>query len=566
MTLSDLLIASADGSRVVAYVADQPVSLAQFRSDVATNAAILRERGCRRGLLVTRDTYWAAVGMLALFQAGAVVVMPPNILPETLRQLRVEWDCLVSDTAEEMTEARHRLIAGGDAAIALHPLDSQACAIELFTSGSTGDPLRVAKTLRNMELEADDIEALFSPHLAPGAAIGGTVTHQHMYGLAYRLFWPLCHGRPILGTIYAFWEELLRADLRGGAIISGPAHLTRLAGIATLPPERRPGLVFSAGAPLPPGTGAAAEAVLGVPLIEIYGSTETNTIAWRAASEETAHWRPFPNIAIDRLGDGRIALTSPYIGGHDRYEGQDLIQLATGGGFDLIGRADRIAKIEGKRVSLSEIERLLRAHPAIAAAAIVVLAEPTSMLAAVIVPSATGDEHLREMGRFRFGRLLRHDLSTKLEAAGLPRRWRFVTALPVNALGKTNSAELRHLFDAPTQPGEPDIRPLERGADWVELELFNRPDLRQLSGHFPGMPIVPGVAQIDWAVKLAARHLDLPLEAATNYQVKFHRLTLPDSISILRLEHDRTRARLSFSYRRTDRELLTSGTISLASS
>lgn len=565
MTITDLLTGT-EGSRVVAYVAGRPISLAEFRNDVAANALALHARGCQRGLLVTADTYWAAVGMLALFQAGAVVVMPPNILPETLQQLCVEWDCLVSDTADVMTEAHHRLISGESAGRALQPLDSEACVIELFTSGTTGDPIRVRKTLRQMELEAADIESLFGRHLAEGAPVAGTVTHQHMYGLAYRLFWPLCNKRPIDGTIYTFWEELLRADLRGGAVVSGPSHLTRLAGIPALPAGTRPGLVFSAGAPLPPGTGAASEAILGAPLIEIYGSTETNSIAWRAVSGLEPHWQPFPAIKIDRLPDGRITLTSPYIIGHDRYEGQDLIQLATGGGFDLIGRADRVVKIEGKRVSLGEVERCLRAHPAIAAAAIVVLPEPAPSLAAVVVPSEAGDERLREIGRFRFGRLLRHDLSTRLEAAGLPRRWRFVAALPVNALGKTNTAELRQLFNSTTQPGEPDIRPLERSADWVELEVFNRPDLRQLDGHFPGMPIVPGVAQIDWAVKLAARHLDLPLQAATNYQVKFHRLTLPDSISILRLEHDRTRQRLSFSYRRPDREVLTSGTISLATS
>jgi 3-hydroxymyristoyl/3-hydroxydecanoyl-(acyl carrier protein) dehydratase len=74
------------------------------------------------------------------------------------------------------------------------------------------------------------------------------------------------------------------------------------------------------------------------------------------------------------------------------------------------------------------------------------------------------------------------------------------------------------------------------------------------------MPIVPGVAQIDWAVKLAARHLNLPIEVATHYQVKFHRLTLPGTLVTLKLAHDAIRQRLNFSYHR-DEVVLTSGAI-----
>ncbi|NJO37144.1 MAG: thioester dehydrase [Rhizobiales bacterium] len=104
---------------------------------------------------------------------------------------------------------------------------------------------------------------------------------------------------------------------------------------------------------------------------------------------------------------------------------------------------------------------------------------------------------------------------------------------------------------------------MRRGERWVELDLFNRPDLLQLDGHFPAMAIVPGVAQLDWAVKMAARFLDLPLPAATNFQVKFHRLTLPRTTVTLRLEHDVERRRLQFEYRKPDRQVLTSGSVRL---
>jgi 3-hydroxymyristoyl/3-hydroxydecanoyl-(acyl carrier protein) dehydratase len=149
----------------------------------------------------------------------------------------------------------------------------------------------------------------------------------------------------------------------------------------------------------------------------------------------------------------------------------------------------------------------------------------------------------------------------------MPRRWRFVAALPSGALGKIRAEDIVALFEgaqaaAPTErPREPDVLAVRQGVDHIEIELFNRPDLQQLDGHFPRLAIVPGVAQIDWAVKFAARLLGLNMEAATSFQVKFHRLTVPDTMVILRLEHDRARHRLLFAYRKPDEQVLTSGSI-----
>jgi len=243
--------------------------------------------------------------------------------------------------------------------------------------------------------------------------------------------------------------------------------------------------------------------------------------------------------------------------------------LLQDGTFHLLDRVDRIAKIEGKRVSLPEVERRLLDLPSVAAAAVVVLPGDKPCLAAAIVPTHQGTKTLAEQGAFRFGRSLRMSLTDRLEPAGMPRRWRFVAALPTASLGKVRAEDVIALFDArkatisATRPQEPDLRARRQGADWIELDLFNRPDLLQLDGHFPTLAIVPGVAQIDWAVKMATRFLGLPLVAATSFQVKFHRLTLPETSVTLRLELDRERRRLLFAYRKADNQILTSGSIRL---
>lgn len=113
------------------------------------------------------------------------------------------------------------------------------------------------------------------------------------------------------------------------------------------------------------------------------------------------------------------------------------------------------------------------------------------------------------------------------------------------------------------RPGriEPEIattRPIPGG---IEIELSAPHDLAYLEGHFPGTPIVPGVAQIDWAIRLAARYLQLDHDAGRSFQVKYRRLFLPGRPVTLTLRS--TKAHLRFEY--ADRgEILSSGSIRLA--
>lgn len=566
MTLSNLLCGAADLSAIVAASGERRIDLGQLRRDVACNADVLRARGCRRGLLVTRDTYWAAVGMLALFQAGAAVVMPPNALPETVSSLSGEWDCLVSDGEIAGIANQHVLVAGAGPSAPLRSLESETCVLELFTSGSTGEPKRILKTLDLMEREAEMIEGLIGPCLPVGSAIAGTVSHQHLYGLSFRLFWPLCSGRAFDPVVHEFWESLVHHS-SGGAVIASPAHLTRIPGTFAASAGDRPRVIVSAGAPLRQAAAREAQRIFAAPIFEIYGSTETGVIAWRLRDNSDEAWRPIPGATVRQGADGRILLTSPLLAAGTRHEGADRIDLLPDGRFHLRERTDRIAKIEGKRVSLAEVERRLLDLPGVAAASVVVLPGEKPCLAAAAVATPEATRSLTEMGAFRFGRGLRKQLGAFLEPASLPRRWRFVPALPSGALGKVRAEDVIALFDeakaaVPTdRPREPDILAVRQEADRVEIELFNRPDLLQLDGHFPRIAIVPGVAQIDWAVKLAARFLGLTVEAATSFQVKFHRLTVPDTRVVLRLEHDRARRRLSFAYRKPDEQVLTSGSI-----
>lgn len=66
------------------------------------------------------------------------------------------------------------------------------------------------------------------------------------------------------------------------------------------------------------------------------------------------------------------------------------------------------------------------------------------------------------------------------------------------------------------------------GADTAEAEIALPADHPAFAGHFPGRPILPGVVQLDWAVRLSAVAFDLPPLPARHVQVKFVNLVTPN--------------------------------------
>jgi acyl-coenzyme A synthetase/AMP-(fatty) acid ligase len=235
--------------------------------------------------------------------------------------------------------------------------------------------------------------------------VRATVSHQHLYGLTFKVLWPLSAGRPFAAETHEIWEAVLPLLDDETLLVSSPAHLTRMSGLPALPPGLGPRRVFSAGALLPHAASREAAALLGIAPTEIFGSTETGAIATRSDADATTPWRLLPGIAM-RIGeDRRLVLRSPAIDSADDddearwYRTEDLV-APTEGGFHFLGRADRMVKIEGKRVDLPALERALEVSGWAEAAAVLVLPGPRPRLAAVVVPNAAARQQLTEIGRW----------------------------------------------------------------------------------------------------------------------------------------------------------------------
>jgi hypothetical protein len=290
--------------------------------------------------------------------------------------------------------------------------------------------------------------------------------------------------------------------------------------------------IFSSGGPLATGVAHDIEGALGAPPIEVFGSTETGGIAWRAQQPgvEECRWTPFTNVRITCVGDdNRLRVRSPFVSvdsGEEGFATGDRISLHSDGRFTLEGRSDHVVKIGEKRLDLARMASQLRTKPAVEEVALATIDREAELrVAATIVPSKEGWELIQQEGERAFVRVLRACLGDAWDPVLQPRYWRVVSRLPANSQGKVPLDALRSLFRPPESASAEADRPVVleqfRGRDDLERSCRVPKDLDCFSGHFPGHPVVPGALQLDWVMDVAAELLDAPPRIAELESLKF---------------------------------------------
>jgi len=517
------------------------VEHAEFRARVLGWQQAFAAAPGRDWALYFDDTLAFAAALFGAWHAGKRVFLGGDNLPATLESMAPRVAGFAGDVP-----ARHaplQPLADVDPQAVLDVLDEDALELVVFTSGSTGTPSAIGKFLRQLTREVDTLQAAFGDQL-DGAQVHGTVSHQHIYGLLFRVLWPLAAGRAIQPRRF-FHEDLVSALARQPSVlVATPAHLKRL-------PEQldwsalqgRLRAVFSSGGPLPTEAALQARALLGVAPTEVFGSSETGGIAWRRWSAQQPQWHPLPGVSW-RIEDGCLAVSSPHLADAAWWQTQDRVEADAGHSFRLLGRADRIVKIEERRVSLDALEQQLRAHPQVQDVRVVVLPGAREQLAAVVVPRAGAAAQWSDAQRRQLAHQLGAHLAQSHDAVTRPRRWRFIDELPYNAQGKTTAAALAALF-----------RPLLPAAQWQQrddaaalLVLPLDPDLIAFDGHFPQAKILPGVVQLDWAIHYAREAFAMPPRFQRMDALKFQHVARPGDRLQLTLGWDALKSVLSFRY------------------
>ncbi|NBV21648.1 MAG: hypothetical protein EBS05_06970 [Proteobacteria bacterium] len=340
------------------------------------------------------------------------------------------------------------------AAPSITPRPASGICLLKTTSGSTGAARHVAFTEAQLAADPDNLVATMglrrdSPNL-------GVISLAHSYGFSNLVLPLLLHGIPLVLVPSGLPEALRQAAVTGGnwTLPAVPALWRAWHEAGAIPTNLR--LAISAGAPLPLALEQAVFARSGLKLHNFLGCSECGGIAYDASdtprTDATFAGSAVRNVSLSRGDDGCLVVSGANVGetywpepdarlGGGSFRTSDLVELR-GDGVLLRGRASDLINVAGRKVAPETIEQVLLTHPAVRECLVLGLpstdtARGDEVAAVVAVREEVTVEQLREF------------LHARLPDWQIPREWRRVESLNVNARGKLSRTEWRNEMQSP---------------------------------------------------------------------------------------------------------------------
>jgi o-succinylbenzoate---CoA ligase len=373
--------------------------------------------------------------------AGQVLVAPGPHL-ESIVELMT-----VPDAGRQMIVLDPRLPAEEQSrrrAAARVARDREA-AMVLFTSGTTGPAKAVRLTTGNWDA-AVTASATHLRHGPDDVWLAAMPLH-HVGGLSilYRTAYVGASVRWIPEFSAAAVVEALRSGVTMASLV--PTMLRR---VLDLDEGDYRGLraVLVGGGSIPPGLLEEAHA-RGIPALPTYGMTETcaqvATLRPGSSPRHVAHL--LPGIEARIGSDQRIELRgrqiSPgYADEDDRapdewFRTPDRGGLDTDGALRILGRVDQVIVSGGENVEPRRVEEVILSHPGVRLAAVAGIPDPEWGEKVVAVYEGEVDPVP-----------LQTWVHERLAPYEVPRMWRRVPAVPLNAAGKPDPERVRELFES----------------------------------------------------------------------------------------------------------------------
>ena len=396
------------------------------------------------------------------------------------------------------------------------------------TSGSTGASKRIIRTEESLRADAAMLAASFPGLWASRPTVVATIRPEHMYGALWRLRAPEAAGVAVDPAVILSVEELADRVRAYGRIlfVTTPSFLEKalhhpdfaaLKGAFT-------GVVTS-GSLLRTETSRAVTEALGVCPFEIYGSTETGSIAWRRQAEGEA-WTLCPGVDARLDEGGALVVESPWAMTRP-FVMSDGVRFLDDRRFILLGRLDRRVKVLEKYVSLPEVEAAFEAHPFVSRVRVEAFGADVVRLGALVVLTSEGAAALAAGTCASTAARLRQDLRETIGDSVFPRRIRFVRELPHNEQGKTTVAAVRETLSA--WCAEPATLAWEATAETLTARFAFPSDLTCFKGHFPTFAILPGVAQMYFVRHFARQAFTDYPDACVFRRLKFQKIVTPNT-------------------------------------
>jgi acyl-coenzyme A synthetase/AMP-(fatty) acid ligase/3-hydroxymyristoyl/3-hydroxydecanoyl-(acyl carrier protein) dehydratase len=523
------------------------ITWSHFQNDTVKLIGNIQQYQGKRILLYCDDCYSFAVGICAIWFSGAVAVLPPNAKIETLSEIIIGVGCFITDLNfqdKKIAVIDPLTVESIDTEFIWNKPNKEQLCIEIYTSGSAGNRKIIPKKIKHLEEEIITLESSWGSQIQNKEFIA-TVSHQHIYGFLFKFLWPLCSGRIFHSSTYFYPENLLfeMDRIKNCCLISSPAHLKRmpeLINIEKFKPSTT--IIFSSGGPLNPQTAEIFLNNSGIIPIEIFGSTETGGVAWKQHQKgKKPYWQALPRVEVKVDDQDCLYVRSAVVSvnsADEWFRVGDQVEMLSNQKFTLKGRGDRIIKIEEKRLSLDEMERILKNHPQIDEAKVFTLENDADTvkrvpLAAVIVLTNKKQSQFYENEKRKIIQELKAYLNTYFDRVLIPRFWRLVDQCPEDAQGKTLLSALHQLFAKNNEPKiiNPEILEETIENNYVLVKFKVPTGLYYLKDHFPKIPIVPGFIQIKWVfdyITKIQRHESFSVKSLE--VLKFHQILQPNDI------------------------------------
>ena len=417
--------------------------------DVFELAADLKKTLARRGIektlcVCTANKAVVAACVLASLAGACKLILPYSFSVQALTEMNdaVGFDFAIADHPEEIP-AGVEIITPLPAA--MENINSELIRnpdepfLLLFTGGSTGKPKVWSKSPRNLFAEAFYLQEKFA--LSDKDLFVATVPPYHIYGLLFSILIPLVSHAMVLPDIYTFPQEIISTinKHKASVLVSVPIHYRALKVDNLFTPSLK--VAFSSSGVLNRPDGLHFLKKTGLGITEIYGSTETGGIAARCISEYTESWEAFDIVNWKFVGN-RLSVKSDFASREMERDAEgfcltgDEVRKDKNNRFVLLGRADGIVKVAGKRVDLLDIQNKIKTLPTVSDA--VVVAMPTekgreSVIAAVVACDLT-ETHVKKL------------LKDMLEPYAVPRRVKIVSSITRTATGKIDRRRIEQLL------------------------------------------------------------------------------------------------------------------------
>jgi len=412
-------------------------------------AAGLKKTLSRRGeektlCLCTENKAVIASCILASLAGSCQLIFPYAFSAHALAEMydAVGFNTAIADHPEEMPAGVKIItpLAGKISDIDPEEIrDPDEPFLQLFTGGSTGKPKVWSKSPRNLFAEAFYWKEKFD--LSAKDLFVSTVPTYHIYGLFFSVILPFVAQAKVLSDIYTFPQEIISTTNKHKAtvLVSVPIHYRSLKVDNLSAPSLK--VAFSSSGVLNRSDAIHFQNKTGLGITEIYGSTETGGIAARSISEHTESWKPI-DVVSWKISGKRLSIKSPFISAEMEKDLQgfcvtgDEVQPDKGNRFILLGRADGIVKVAGKRVDLLDVQNKILTLPTVIDALVVALPaeKGRESVIAAVVACKLNKIQLKKM------------MLEKLEPYAMPRRIKIVSSIARAATGKIDRGKIEQIF------------------------------------------------------------------------------------------------------------------------